>query len=288
MFFSGEQTTKTIKKDFLSRTSKATLILRRTFLFFLTKKEGSATVEALLIIPPVFTFYMSVVWLMSLYFFHAEIGEIVNDAGYNIVMYSYPEYCIENGMTGGNDDSLKELVGSVIVSEGYIRNQVRNSEAAGHIAYLTCLLSKIDLNKEVNITVKYLVKPYVTIPGFNGYVLTNVFYSKTYAGYSEPGSKDEKVYITKYSTVYHTSADCRALKHDVKKVLFADISSKRNNDGSRYFPCKRCYDKNSNLVYVAPYGIKYHSDANCRDLKVDIYEVWKSEVKERRKCSFCH
>lgn len=286
MFFSGEQTKKT-KKDFLSRTSKAT-ILRRTFLFPLKSVKGSATVEALLIIPPVFTFYMAVIWLLSLFYFHAEIGAIVNDAGYKIVMYSYPEYCIEQNLVSGNENTLTSTIGSVAISEGYVRSRINSSDASEHISFLSCILSKVDLSKEVSLTVKYRIKPYIEIPGFYGFTLTNRFYSKTYAGYSEKGTKDEKVYITKYSTVYHTEKDCRALKYNVNQLSINSVDSKRNNDGSRYFPCKRCYDSSNTIVYVAPYGIKYHSNISCRDLKVTIYEVWKSEVEGRRKCSFCH
>lgn len=287
MFFSGEQTKKTIKKDFLSRTSKAK-ILRRTFLFLLNKEAGSATVETLMLIPIVFTFYMSIVWLMSLFYFHAEIGAIVDEAGYNIVMYSYSQYCIENKMPGDKENELTAKIGSVMISEGYVRSKINNSAAAGHITYLSCILSNVDINEEVDLTVKYLIKPYVKIPYFNGYILTNKFYSKTYSGYSGSLEKDIKVYITKYSTVYHTNSDCRALKHDVQQTSINDIDKKRNNDGSRYFACKRCYDNSQQTVYIAPYGIKYHSDNNCRDLKVDVFEVWKSEIEGRRKCSFCH
>jgi len=289
MFFSRERTNiKIIKKDFLSRTSKAKTLLKRTFPLFSAKKQAnaSATVEALLVIPPFFLLITSVIWILALFYFHSYVGNIINNEGYKIVSYSYAAGKVTD-LLGTEDSNLGEAVGSLVISEGYIKRIIKDSEVSNFLTDITCTLSHIDMDSEVSIVVKYRVRPFISIPGFSGFILTNKFYSKTYSGYSVSSEDRNKVYITSNSAVYHTDSDCRALKLSIEKINLRNISKKRNRDGSRYYACKKCYVKGSSEVFVTPYGIKYHSNENCSDLKLTVYTVWDTEIKGRRKCYFC-
>lgn len=289
MFFSEERFKKTKKLDFLSRTSKAKLLLKRTFLsLFITKHmHGSATVEALMIIPPVYMFFLSVVWLMSLFYFHSEIGNVVNTVGYNLVTYSYAgEEAL--GLLGNEGISDKaSILESLAVSEFLLRNKINETVSSKYISDLICEISRIDLNSEVSLAVKYRVETFVKVPGFHGFILTNRFYSKTFSGYDSENVQKETVYVTKDSKVYHTSSDCRALKRSVKEVRSDNIDNLRNKDRGKYFPCKKCCKSDCEKVYLTDYGIKYHSDSECKDLLVTVYSVWDYEVRGRKKCSFC-
>lgn len=281
---------KNIKKDFLSRTSKEQK-LKRTSLFSLMSKKSkaSATVEALLLIPSAFLFFMAIVWIMALYYIHAEIGQIVYKSGYTAVMYSP----ISGETYMGNSDqnnailSIPELVEGFTVSQILIRRKIDESRAAPFIDNLYVTFDRSDNDREISITAKYRVKPFIEIPGFKGYVLTNSFYSKTYKGYLSENKDRKRVYVTKNSQVYHTNIDCRALKNSARAVLVKDIDKKRNEDNGKYYPCKKCFRNGVSKVYVTDYGIKYHADKNCKDIKTNVYAVWDCDVEGRRECYFC-
>lgn len=247
--------------------------------------NASATVEALLILPIVFGFFFSVIWLIDVFRIHSEIGGIVNDVGNNMVICSYA-YTNAVTVTELNSEMGKALL-SVGWSELYLRNRIVNSEVGLKIANLSCVMSDIFSEDSVDLKVTYRVIPPAFVPGFNGFILTNRFYSKSFIGHEDIPVK-EYVYITKGTEVYHTSNECRALVTNVESVLSTSIEEKRNEKGGKYYPCEHCCVKETPLViFITPYGTKYHYDSNCGDINTTIFRIPATDVGDRRKCRFC-
>ena len=60
-----------------------------------------------------------------------------------------------------------------------------------------------------------------------------------------------------------------------------------DKDGSIYYACESCGSNCTNVVFVSPYGNRYHSTINCDKLKRNVIAVPISEVGERTPCSKC-
>lgn len=239
------------------------------------KIKASATVEALLIVPVVLSVTMFFVWIMEVFRIHAEIGEIVNEAGRDMVYYSYPYSKFDNSPD--------------IFGEAYLHFLIMNSDAYKKISGLSVMQTSLNLEDSINIVVTYSVKPYVAFPGIHGMLLTNRFYSKAFLGVTKRYDKDTVyVYITKNSEVYHTGLGCRALKNVVSSTTESEIGSKRNKSGAKYYQCSKCKNyETGGIVFYTPYGNRYHSSEACSDLNTFISKIPLEEVGEKRKCLFC-
>lgn len=247
------------------------------------KVNGSATVEALLILPVVFMFVLAFIWILDIIRIHSTIGGILNESGNELVGISYVF-----GKSGEDVSTVIGVAGSLAYSEGYLRKRIEEDSVYEDISDLSVEMSKVGLDDEISLMAYYRVSPKIKIPGYDGMLLTNRFYSKCYTGYNRETENKEYVYITKGSEVYHTSLDCVGLKTTVQTVMFSEIEKKRNKDGSKYYACGKCAkDKAAGNVYVTPYGNKYHLNANCPNLSIHVYKVPIKEAEGRRKCFYC-
>ena len=250
---------------------------------------GSATVEAALIFPVIIFFFLSIIWIMDLFLIHARVESVLNTAGSEMVAYSYPYNVLTDGDDQDNKTNAASLAFKVGWNEFYIKEKILKLPEAERIKEITTLLSDVSKEDEIDIVVTYRVKPYIEIPGLTGVILTNHFYSKAYVGYDRKDTvSEEMVYITRNGTVYHTSLDCRSLNITPNAIGKASLDTARNNDGSKYYPCEYC-SKNGfgDVIYVTPYGNRYHSTLSCSQLKPEIFQVPLSEVGGRSKCKFC-
>lgn len=283
-------------KNLLSRTIKNGLndALEKDIsnpLFCKSTKKGSATVEALLILPYIAIFLMFIIWIIDLYTIHAIVGGVVNDVGTQLVTYSYPyAYLIDNGFTEENKKKMATVFTSILFSEGYLKEKVQNTSIGDKLEHLTVIECVDGDHNDISLKVSYYVRPYIDIPGVNGIYLTNSFYSKAYTGYEpiKEDIEDKTVFITQNSEVYHTSQDCKALKSVIEKTSIDAIDGMRNRNGGKYYSCSKCNKKSqSGEVYYTPFGTRYHCDMNCPELRITVYEVPIHEAKERRLCKFC-
>lgn len=251
------------------------------------KLSAGATVEATMILPFLILFFVSIMWFIKLFHIHNEIGAKLNLIGNEMVAYSYPYSLLKSEV--GIDNELTNLVLNVGWNELYVKEQINGLPVSKKIDSLTTLLSDYSKEDAIDIVVTYSVSPPLDIPGIPAIILTNHFYSKMFVGYcGKEIESDELVYITPTGSVYHTYLNCRALKYKVTAVKSSEIPSKRNESGSKYYPCEKCSGNGfGDFVYITEYGTRYHSDKKCSELKVNIYEVPLSSVKDRTKCKFC-
>lgn len=245
---------------------------------------ASATLEATMLMPFILMFFGFFVWIIDLFRVHAEIGNALNEEGRNLVNSSYayvdllPDY---------SDEPIVKKMISLGFSEIYLRNKLLKTNSSNKISNLSCLMSAVDKGGYVELKATYYVKPYVSIPGIKGILLCNSFYSKLYTG-CEKETVDEYVFITKNSKVYHTNDECTTLKKTVKSVSFDELNKRRNREGKIYYPCEKCQkEERTGLVYVTPYGNRYHLSEECSEINITIFTIPKSEIGERRKCYYC-
>lgn len=246
---------------------------------------GSATVEAVCIFPIVIFFFISIIWMMDLFLIHSVIANVVNSTGNEMVAYSYP---YESFLIGNSNTEVTKLALQAGWKEGYLRGKINGLNVSKRISGLTTLLSNVS-EGEIDIVVTYFVKPYIAIPGLNGVLLTNHFYSKAFVGYNlKETMSEEMVYITRTGSVYHTRLGCTALTVSPSEVSFDSVSKERNESGSKYYPCTFCNaTENNGQVYITPFGNRYHASPNCNQLDIDIYEVPLSSVEGRPICKYC-
>lgn len=279
-------TQKTQRKDHLSRNNEKTT--RKGCLLcplFMKEIKGSGTVEALLVMPIVITFIMFVGWFIDSIRIHSEMEAIVSETGSGIVNYSYAYNRIING--DGNSQELLKTIGSVGLSKLYLENKITESDIGDRIDLLSCIVENVTEKNTIKIKVSYRTPMPFSIPGFKGMILTNSFYSKEYLGKEKIEKSNEYVFVTKGSEVYHKTESCTALKTTIQTVVKEDVDKKRNTDGKKYYPCKKCEDEKKVLVFITPYGNRYHTKEDCSDLKVTVYKIPKTEIGERKRCYFC-
>lgn len=244
-----------------------------------------ATVEASLIIPVIIFLFVSIIWMVDLFYIHSEMGADLDSVGKEIVAYSYPYAVAGND---GGESELANLAASVGRNEIYVKSRIKEPKILGNVSQVTTLMSSGSYD-EIDIVLTYRVEPLLTIPGIKGVYLTNHFYSKAYVGYTgNDAESDETVYITRTGVVYHTSLNCRILKTTINKISMNAVEKSRNESGSKYYACEFCNFSNHNSeVYITPTGNRYHSSEKCFQLKTDIFEIPLSEAGGRGKCKYC-
>ena len=249
--------------------------------------SASTTVEAAMILPFIILFFISIMWFINLFHIHNEIGASLNLIGNEMVAYSYPYSLLKSD--AGIDGELTNLALKVGWNELYVKERISELDVSSKIDSLSTLLSDYSKEDAIDIVVTYSVNPPFDIPGIPAVILTNHFYSKMFVGYGGKETEtDQLVYITPTGSVYHTDLDCRALKYKVISVKSSDISKERNESGAKYYPCEKCSGSGfGDQVYITEYGTRYHSNKKCSELKVDVFEVPLSSVKDRPKCKFC-
>lgn len=103
--------------------------------------------------------------------------------------------------------------------------------------------------------------------------------------------ENEYVYVTPYGKVYHITQDCAYLQPSVQAVTYQEAVTLRNDSGAIYYACERCIKerkvRQTEIVYIAEYGDRYHGNKECPGLKRSISRILLEEAGERRACTKC-
>lgn len=255
----------------------------RMSLLFSATEKASATVEALLIMPLGFSFFMFFVFIMEAIAVHSIIGAIVNETGSEYVLLAHTsQYLLSD------EEKLSTMVkvGEYVLSEELLRERINKSVAAERVENLIIVADTAD-EDILDIKVFYEVKPMIDLPLKKKLYLSNRFYSRKYIGNKRTFKESDFVYVTRESEVYHTSNSCISLKTTIEVVTKEEIMSKRNNDRKKYYSCETCGNIEAELLYITPYGTRYHTDRNCKNLICRAYKMPVAEIGERRKCYYC-
>lgn len=108
---------------------------------------------------------------------------------------------------------------------------------------------------------------------------------------SDAAGEKEYVYLAQNGNVYHRNRECVYLNPGIRKIIYKELSGKRNRSGGKYKICRICCDE-ENLtglatVYITPYGDCFHSQRGCSGLKRTIRRIALSKVGHLPPCSKC-
>ena len=74
---------------------------------------------------------------------------------------------------------------------------------------------------------------------------------------------------------------CTYLSFHVYAVAGEELGEKRNESGSRYYPCELCGSEQTGLVYLTQWGGKFHGRSDCPSIKRTVFIVPLSEAGGR-------
>lgn len=137
------------------------------------------------------------------------------------------------------------------------------------------------------------------IPGLPSWLLQVHLYQRIqvhdYAGKSmipENTETDETyVYVTENGSVYHRDIGCTYLRLGIQSIAGDAVESMRNQSGGKYKACETCTKGKAAteyaVVYLTPYGARYHKDRGCSGLRRTVRKVCLSAIGGLPPCSKC-
>lgn len=114
-----------------------------------------------------------------------------------------------------------------------------------------------------------------------------IWFGDDTSGLPVQNSTENTVLVTPNGVAYHLYADCDYIDVKLQAVDAENVSLKRNEDGSQYYPCESCHPNSSGTVYITSYGNRYHSSQNCNAIEKDAMQVSVQDVGSRHLCGKC-
>lgn len=102
------------------------------------------------------------------------------------------------------------------------------------------------------------------------------------------GTRNSLYTLHQVEVLIHLSKNCSYLKLSIQGVDKDIVGELRNKDGSIYYACDDCGNRDSSRVFVTDYGNRYHTTLQCSGLKRTIYLVPISQAQGRTPCSKCN
>jgi len=285
----------------------------KTFFFASQKEKGSLTVEAAFVMPMVIFAVAAFSYLMMVMGLQMKLQEALDMAGRRLAKYAYVYEQTEETVLKA-EEGVKEEEPGVLELLEYGLNSAYAWKMVKDYAGEEWLERYFIMNGEdgiwiaggdalsndgiIDLALHYTVKiPY--LPGESaGLHLVTRCRIKSWTGFEkkedEAGEKEteeEVVYITETGKVYHTNKNCSHLRLSIEEVSLYNLEYMRNQGGGKYYPCERCFRNGSAIesqkVFIAKTGDRYHLDKECSGLKRTIIEIPISETGNRSKCKRC-
>ena len=258
-------------------------------------KEGSATVEAALLLP----FFLCAICtlcaiaqfiLAETSIYHATVQTArVYAKQQSVPRNKHPDGDGKESDTGKKIKKLGGMLDTKVVFARYLDTKaVSSSFVPGGRAGI--LLSPESSEDTVQVKASYVLR--VPVPFFKGFILRRTIKvpCRKFTGYvSHDGKEGEEeedvVYVAQYGRVYHTSLNCSHLSIHLTNP--GQIQKVMGN--ARYRKCEKCIraGQQPSQLYYTRYGDCYHSTLSCSGLKRSVAIKKKSEVKGMRVCSEC-
>lgn len=245
-------------------------------------RKGSLTVEAAFILPLFLMGMLTLICLMDIYRVHAEISLSLNESAKELGMYAYAaRNHLEESPIGIIDNvACIAYTGSKIKKQDGVTVNLSKSSYQNHL---------VSLVAEVTYRIPFSPFPISTVR------FRNQVQVHDWTGYSKNGKdadsnqNGEMVYVTDRQTVYHTSEICTHLQLSILETTKDKVSSLRNENGGKYYPCPHCADSSQTKgrVYIARSGDRYHIVSGCQSLNRNVRLVPKTEIYGKSECSRC-
>ena len=261
--------------------------------------RGSMTLEASIALP-LFVFFflniMSAIWIIQI---QSDLEAALDQTGSEISKLAYDIREGEAALSGEENIGIAGMAALRLYASSsvkdYMKDKLKNNPVTDGAESLSFISSKVMQGDDiVDIVVDYKVHPIVGLIGFKDFDVQSRYYGHAWTGYditggvSEDALQEELVYITEHGEVYHRDVSCRYLKSGIRSIGYGELSTARNADRAKYYPCEYCGKTiGGGNVFITEYGTRYHSRADCQGLKRKIYTVPISEVGGRRPCSAC-
>lgn len=247
--------------------------------------KGSMTVEAAFVLPFCLFALVNLMSIVELYRLQSNLGAAMHNAAKDMAVYAHS---IETNST------LLNTTYAAIKTESELgMDYLDHSPVSGGALGIVWLQSEF-LEKEdcIDLVASYHVNPTFGLMGYRGFIMCNRTRTRAWTGYdnagaAKGGNADQLVYITPHGSAYHLSRNCSYLKLSIRGVDRDVVGELRNKDGSIFYACSDCGNKDSDRVFVTDYGEKYHTSLQCSALKRTIYLVPLSQVQGRTVCSKC-
>lgn len=142
----------------------------------------------------------------------------------------------------------------------------------------------------VKVSASYRLKIGIPFVGEYSFARQAQAMQRVFCGYVEHGDgktgadSQGVVYVAEHGSVYHTSLSCT---HICRRISGSSVD--RILSGKKYQACDKCIHEGErpSVLYVTPYGEKYHSSLSCSGLKRTVKAIPKEEAEGMRMCSRC-
>lgn len=289
-------------KSLLSKKKAFLMSEKRMSFFFFSafpKMKASMAVEATLVLPLFFFFFLHLLFVFDTLRLHGNLMAALHQTGNQMAFYGYTYRQLESGL-----EKVPDGISSLALSEGYARSAVIDYLGKDYLD-ATCLVAgtgglhfiKSSVMKEdeiIDLCASYRVAPLIRLFSRMGFSMENRYYGRAWTGYAVEGkegasSQEEAVvYIAENGTVYHLLRSCAYLNPSIEAVSSAVVSNLRNEGGERYVSCGRCTTHSYQAVaYITAYGNRIHGSLDCGGLRRTIYTIKLSEAAGKDRCSKC-
>lgn len=264
-------------------------------------QRGSLAVETSLLLPIFIFFFLHLISILQFLSCHSRIEAALHQCARNLSVYAYA-YNKEDTECDNSGEQSSEWIKKT-VSSIYVKMQTEQRVGKDHLEHSLIVQGAqgIDyrvkaLSKEqqwIDLAAVYEVRPMFAFPGVMDIRLMNRCRMRSWTGYQvtdrQSGEREQTVYVTEHGSVYHLSAACTHLRLSVRQTAAAGVSSLRNQNGGKYYPCEICTKQNrqGNLCYITEHGNRYHHSLSCSGLKRNVREIPLSEAQNVAACSRC-
>ncbi len=265
---------------------------------FISFKKASITLETSLILPLFLFAMINLLSMLDIIRLYSNIEMVLHQAGKEMAVYAYAYEKIVD-----SDNTVLDMIESIGYSNLYVKeklikeldkNYLNSSPLVKGENGISLLQSQIMKDDMIDLVAEYKVKPVIGMIGFRQMPLINRCRMRSWTGYDntkgagKAEDNDTIVYVAENGTVYHTNRSCTHLILSIKKTSLQKISTLRNENGGKYYPCEICgNDSTSNIVYITEQGDRYHKNSECSGLKRTIYAISIHEVGNRKECYRC-
>ena len=267
--------------------------------------RASMTLEAAIVVPLFIFFIMNILFVMEMVRLQSGLQAALQQTGEQICELAYyTRFGVGSGENGeGDGGGLPAEAGgaeglgsgdalSFALSEAYVRSRVVSylgksylgstclKGGAGGLSFAGCRI--MTEGDRVDLIVNYRIRPFVRVLAPAQFPMQARFSGHAWVGWTEGSgcgagstgsSAGEKVYVTKYGSVYHDDPDCIYLNPQVRSVPGSEVDNCRSGDGSKYYPCEYCHPDRNGTVYITKEGNRYHSNTQCGAIRRTIRQV---------------
>lgn len=240
--------------------------------------RGSATVEAVCIMPILLFAFWAFFSMTQIFIVENQVYQAAMNTADYLAEYAYIA-----------EDSEIELLatGAAYVRlHQYLPDSERIEQYIQGGKYGILITKPIVLDEEGFITLELLYRVRIPVPVIGNLTMPIQVQirQKAYVGYKETEQTDlnqRYVYLTEYSSVYHTTRSCSHL--DLTVYPISGLSSEYQS----LEPCHYCGDREAVTYYATATGDVYHTSLECSGLKRTVRRVPMTEAVGYAPCIRC-